>query len=188
MTTSTTWAEQSLVSATRSWHGPDTAPVLEYVSFRETAHANALGKASLAQLTEDQRKDHLNRHWLIELTANTITDPLKLERSLTTAGQRPVYYDRQEYSDNDNCAAVALSLPGRNGCVGISLPPTSHPRIGEASRLLNDRSTKALLSLVLTLTAEKGAQADDSPVQPMYLTHAVSPPELRTTAGDLLAA
>lgn len=177
------------LEATRSWHRPDTPPVHEYVPFRVTAHANALGKAALAQLNSKQRKEHLNRHKLIELTASTITDLPKLERSLTTTGQRPVYYDRQEYNDTENCAAVSLALPGRNGCVGLSLPPSAHSRIGATSRLLSGRSTKALLSLVLTLTLQTGTPTGDStPTQPVNLPHAVPPPPLRTITGDLLAA
>ncbi|MFJ5552497.1 helix-turn-helix domain-containing protein [Streptomyces sp. NPDC093225] len=176
------------LEAARSWYGPDTPPVHEDVPFRETAHANALGKASLAQLNSDQRTEHLTRHRPFELTASTITDVLELERSLTITGQRPVYYDRQEYNHTEKCAAVPLALPGRNACVGLSLPPASHSRIYDASRLLRGQSTTTLLSLVMSLTEISTPAGQQAPAQPVDLPHQIHPPQLQTTAGGLLTA
>lgn len=171
------------VGATRSWYGPQTPPVQEYVPFCDSAHANALGKAFLAQLDSNRRKDHLSRHRPIELTASTITDPHRLEVSLTTTGTRGVYYDLKEYNDTEKCAAVPLSLPGRTTSIAISLPPDAHPRIGDAAKLLRDHSTGLLLSLAFTTQATTRASPDGSSL-PVQLPRRLIPPRLWNTAGE----
>lgn len=50
------------VSITQYADGPSTPAVHEWVDFREAAHASAVGKALLAQLNEDKRRAHLERH------------------------------------------------------------------------------------------------------------------------------
>lgn len=56
------------VAITQYVDGPATPVVEEWVDFRVAAHASAVGKALLAQLDHDERKDHLARHQLTPFT------------------------------------------------------------------------------------------------------------------------
>ncbi|MFD9334950.1 helix-turn-helix domain-containing protein [Streptomyces sp. NPDC060028] len=185
------------VTITHSSHGPDTPPVLEDVPFTDTAHANAVGKAHLAQLDAQGRMDHLTRHRPFSLTPRTITDTQRLLHSLDTSGERGIQYDLKEYNDSEKCAAVPLILPGRTGCVALSLPTVDHARLGDAVRKLGGRSTSLLLSLLLTYTDQSnwsgipsgGNQAVRAEsATPLSLPHQLDAPPLQTTAGQFLIA
>lgn len=61
----------------------DHAPAVEeWVDFRATAHASAIGKCLLSQLDHEGRLDHLARHPVARLTSRTITDPEQLMHRL----------------------------------------------------------------------------------------------------------
>ncbi|MEU9237807.1 IclR family transcriptional regulator domain-containing protein [Streptomyces subrutilus] len=183
------------VAITHSSHGPDTPPVLEHVPFKDSAHANAVGKAHLVQLDAQGRMDHLTRHLPFSLTPRTITDTRKLLHSLDTSGERGIQYDLNEYNDSEKCAAVPLTLPGRTGCVALSLPTIEHARLGEAVRKLGGRSTSQLLSLLLTYTDQStwtstppagSHPITDQPVTTISLPHHLHAPLLQTAAGQFL--
>ncbi|RKT02154.1 IclR family transcriptional regulator [Streptomyces sp. 3211.6] len=127
---------------------PGIPTVHQWVDFRESAHASAVGKATLAQLDREARLDHLSRHQPEPLTPHTITNPDSLFRSLDLT---PVQYDLTEYSDQTICAANPLTLPGQTTCIAVALPATERRRLNQATTPLKAPSTTMALSLMLAL-------------------------------------
>ncbi|THA45680.1 IclR family transcriptional regulator C-terminal domain-containing protein [Streptomyces sp. A1136] len=135
---------------------PGIPTVDQYVDFRESAHASALGKANLAQLGREARLDHLSRYRPRKLTGHTITDPDSLFRAFDLS---PVQYDFEEYSDQDACAASPLILPGRTACIAVAVPATDRRRrLRQAAATIKDHSTTMALSLVLALNTTRPGQ------------------------------
>lgn len=98
---------------------PQAPRVDLWVGFHEAAHATALGKAVLATLDEEQRRDYLARHELADLTPHTVTDPRTLLRQLA----RPGYaVDREEYCLGTACVAAAVPSPCVVAAVAVSVP------------------------------------------------------------------
>ncbi|UUY52741.1 hypothetical protein NRK68_36415 (plasmid) [Streptomyces yangpuensis] len=143
--------------------GPGAPKVHEWVDFKATAHASAVGKSLLHQLDFDSRMDHLARWRTVPLTTRTITDLPDLFRSLDTNGPHALQFDLLEYSDQEVCVAVPLGFGGRAGSVAFSLPVAQKHRLLEAAKILSDSSTGLLLSLLLAadpLLSEPGQQTD----------------------------
>lgn len=61
------------VHVTQYAESPSTPAVNEWVDFRSSAHASAVGKSLLGQLDHNGRRDHLARHKMARLTSRTIT-------------------------------------------------------------------------------------------------------------------
>jgi DNA-binding IclR family transcriptional regulator len=137
------------VKISRCADGPATPKVNEWVDFRAAAHASAVGKSLLAQLDFEGRMDHLSRRRPVRLTSRTITDQGRLFHALDGHGPEAAQFDLLEYSTNEVCAAVPLSVGGQAGCVALSLPVTQRHRLVEAARILSSRSASLLLSLLL---------------------------------------
>ncbi|MFE9406368.1 IclR family transcriptional regulator C-terminal domain-containing protein [Streptomyces sp. NPDC006530] len=138
------------VQVLTSAHSPAAPAVEEWVAFRDTAHASAVGKSLLAQLDFGSRMDHLARYPSIQLTERTITDPRALLDSLDGHGPHAAQFDLLEYSCREVCVAYSLGLPGRASCVALSLPVRQYPRLLDAARELSERTTGLLLAHLLT--------------------------------------
>ncbi|GAA3900692.1 IclR family transcriptional regulator C-terminal domain-containing protein [Microbacterium invictum] len=91
-----------------------------WVGLHSSAHATALGKQILAELSQDERNDYLSRHVLEELTPYTISDRRLLLQQL----EQPVgpVLDRQEYAIGFTCLAVPVRAPGVMASLAVSLP------------------------------------------------------------------
>ncbi|MDX3533993.1 IclR family transcriptional regulator C-terminal domain-containing protein [Streptomyces sp. MB09-01] len=140
---------QGEVSIVRWSDGPSTPGVKQRVAFTEAAHATAVGKSLLSQLTFDQRMDHLSRHRPIALTQRTITNGAALFQNLDHHGPLAAQFDILEYSDGEVCVAVPLVIDGEIGCVALSLPVAQRHRLIQAAKILSSRSAGLLLSLLL---------------------------------------
>ncbi|WP_369384186.1 IclR family transcriptional regulator C-terminal domain-containing protein [Streptomyces sp. cg36] len=128
-----------------------TAPkVTEWVDFRASGHASAVGKSLLQQLDFEQRMDHLSRHRPARLTSRTITNHSDLFHALDGHGPHAAQFDLLEYSTAEVCVAVPLGVGGEAGCVALSLPVAQGHRLLEAARILSSRSASLLISLLLT--------------------------------------
>ncbi|MFE5721303.1 IclR family transcriptional regulator domain-containing protein [Streptomyces erythrochromogenes] len=128
-----------------------TAPAVnEWVDFRASGHATALGKSLLQQLDFDQRMDHLSRRHPVRLTPRTITNHSDLFRTLDGNGPHAAQFDLLEYSEAEVCVAIPLGVGGEAGCVALSLPVSQRHRLIEAARTLSSRSAILLISLLLT--------------------------------------
>lgn len=128
---------------------PSTPAVNEWVDFRSSAHASAIGKSLLGQLDINARRDHLSRHRMARLTSRTITNErLFLSRLDAQAPTVPVL-DLQEYAVGTVCAAVPITAGSSVGCLALSLPVKHAHRLREAANTLNRSATPVLLSLAL---------------------------------------
>jgi DNA-binding IclR family transcriptional regulator len=88
------------------------------VGRRLPAHATALGKALLAQLSDEEVYRRLD--WpLVSLTARTITDPVELRDELAEIRERGYATDDGENADGIKCTAVAIR-PTRSSHNAIS--------------------------------------------------------------------
>ncbi|MGW1651174.1 IclR family transcriptional regulator domain-containing protein, partial [Streptomyces atratus] len=121
----------------------------EWVDFRSSAHASAVGKCLLAQLDQNGRRDHLSRHKTARLTSRTITNEKVLFSKLDSQSATVPVLDLQEYAVGTVCAAVPLTAGSSAGCLALSLPVEDAHRLRAAAATLNRRAAPVLLSLAL---------------------------------------
>ncbi|MGY0067527.1 IclR family transcriptional regulator [Streptomyces sp. QTS137] len=137
------------VEVTQYADGPATPKVNEWVDFRDTAHATAVGKSLLTQLDHDGRRDHLARHRAVRLTSHTVTsDKVLLSRLAAHPPTVPVL-DLQEYAIGTVCAAVPITAGSSVGCLALSLPVEHAHRLRRAADTLNRNAAPVLLSLAI---------------------------------------
>ncbi|MFR9797448.1 IclR family transcriptional regulator [Streptomyces sp. MS06] len=137
------------VKVTQYAAGPATPAVHEWVDFRCSAHATAVGKSLLTQLDHNGRRDHLSRHRMARLTSRTITsDRLLLSRLEAQPPTVPVL-DLQEYAIGTVCAAVPITAGSSVGCLALSLPVEHAHRLRRAADTLNRSAAPVLLSLAI---------------------------------------
>ncbi|MGW0764043.1 IclR family transcriptional regulator [Streptomyces sp. NPDC002676] len=137
------------VKVTQCATGPTTPAVNEWVDFRYSAHATAIGKSLLTQLDHNGRRDHLSRHKMPRLTSRTITsDKLLLSRLESQPPTVPVL-DLQEYAIGTVCAAVPITAGSAVGCLALSLPLEHAHRLKQAADTLNRSAAPVLLSLTI---------------------------------------
>ncbi|MFD5567205.1 IclR family transcriptional regulator [Streptomyces cadmiisoli] len=137
------------VRVTQYADGPTTPAVNEWVDFRYSAHATAVGKSLLGQLDHNGRRDHLARHKMARLTSRTITsDRLLLSRLEAQPPTAPVL-DLQEYAVGTVCAAVPITAGSAVGCLALSLPVEQTHRLRQAADTLNRNATPVLISLAI---------------------------------------
>ncbi|CAM5227565.1 IclR family transcriptional regulator [Streptomyces fumanus] len=135
------------VSVTRYADGPDTPKVNEWVDFRCSAHATAIGKSLLTQLDHAGRRDHLARHRMARLTSHTITSDRVLLSELAAQPPAAPVLDLQEYAVGTVCAAVPVTAGAGVGCLALSLPVAQRYRLRRAAEGLNRGAASLLLSL-----------------------------------------
>ncbi|MER5294343.1 IclR family transcriptional regulator C-terminal domain-containing protein [Streptomyces pharetrae] len=137
------------VRVTQYADSPATPAVNEWVDFRCSAHATAVGKSLLGQLDHNGRRDHLARHKMARLTSRTITsDKLLLSRLESQPPTVPVL-DLQEYAVGTVCAAVPITAGATVGCLALSLPVEHAHRLRQAADTLNRNAAPVLLSLAI---------------------------------------
>ena len=86
-----------------------------WVGIHDAAHATALGKAILGQLTEPDRADYLSRHPMHDLTPHTVVDQQRLR--LPASGD--VAVDDGEYALGICCLAAAVATLDGVGAVAV---------------------------------------------------------------------
>lgn len=137
------------VTITQYAAGPTTPAVNEWVDFRFSAHATALGKSLLGQLDHNSRRDHLSRHKMARLTSRTITSDKLLLSRLETQPPTVPHLDLQEYAVGTVCAAVPITAGSSVGCLALSLPLEHAHRLRQAADTLNRGAGPVLLSLAI---------------------------------------
>lgn len=137
------------VTITQYAAGPTTPAVNEWVDFRFSAHATALGKSLLGQLDHNGRRDHLSRHKMARLTSRTITSDRLLLSRLETQPATVPHLDLQEYAVGTVCAAVPITAGSSVGCLALSLPVEHAHRLRHAADTLNREAGPVLLSLAI---------------------------------------
>lgn len=91
-----------------------------WVGLQDSAHATALGKQILADLSPEERLDYLSRHPLEELTPHTISDRRALLSQLEHGSGWTL--DREEYAIGHTCVAVPVLAPGISASLAVSIP------------------------------------------------------------------
>lgn len=129
--------------------GPATPVVNEWVDFRDSAHATAIGKSLLGQLDHNGRRDHLARHKMARLTSRTITSDKVLLSRLESQPPTVPHLDLQEYAVGTVCAAVPITAGSSVGCLALSLPVEHAHRLRQAADTLNRNAAPVLLSLAI---------------------------------------
>ncbi|MET9694384.1 IclR family transcriptional regulator C-terminal domain-containing protein [Streptomyces sp. NPDC006514] len=137
------------LSITQYADGPRTPAVHEWVDFREAAHASAVGKALLAQLGPEKRRDHLNRYRMEQFTPHTITSPEVLFDELDDRWPGQPLLDLQEYTLGTVCAAVPVGTGTEPQCVALSRPSPDPDRLRQAARVLRDEAVAVVLALIV---------------------------------------
>ncbi|MEV0091759.1 IclR family transcriptional regulator C-terminal domain-containing protein [Streptomyces sp. NPDC050738] len=137
------------VKITQVADGPRTPAVHEWVDFRSSAHASAVGKCLLTQLDQNGRRDHLSRHKIARLTSKTITNERVLFSKLDSQPATVPVLDLQEYAVGTVCAAVPLTAGAAVGCLALSLPLEHAHRLRAAADTLNRRAAPVVLSLAI---------------------------------------
>lgn len=116
-----------------------------WVGLQSSAHATALGKQILAELTDDDRLDYLSRHALEELTPRTISNRRTLLMQLEHSTGWVV--DQEEYIIGATCVAVPVIAPHLTASLAISLP--ADQAVVDRSLVSKLQRTARLLSLQL---------------------------------------
>ncbi|GGU96229.1 IclR family transcriptional regulator [Kitasatospora herbaricolor] len=128
----------------------DHAPaVQEWVDFRATAHASAIGKCLLSQLDHDSRRDHLSRHPVARLTSRTVVDADQLMHRLERQPATVPVLDIQEYALGTVCAAVPVIAGSTVGCLATSMPVDNVHRLKAAAELLAHRAAPLMLAMAV---------------------------------------
>lgn len=152
------------VSITQYADGPAAPLVEEWVDFRVAAHASAVGKALLAQLDYDDRKDHLARHRLTRFTSHTLTSQQDLFHQLDARPPNAPLLDLQEYAVGTVCAAVPITAGPNAECVALSIPVPDPGRLKQAARILQSEAAAVLLALIVAGSTPSTARRPEDTV------------------------
>ncbi|MEW2402299.1 IclR family transcriptional regulator C-terminal domain-containing protein [Streptomyces sp. NPDC046862] len=137
------------IDVTGCAQSPTTPAVHEWVDFRSSGHASAIGKSLLGQLDLNGRRDHLSRHRPARLTSRTITNERVLLSTLDAQTPTVPVLDLQEYAVGTVCAAVPITAGSSVGCLALSLPVEHAHRLRHAADTLNRGAAPVLLSLAI---------------------------------------
>lgn len=129
--------------------GENAPAVHEWVDFKATAHASAIGKCLLSQLDHDGRMDHLSRHPIARLTSRTITDADQLMHRLERQPATVPTLDLQEYALGTVCAAVPITAGSTVGCLAMSMSVDNAHRLRAAAELLAERAAPLMLAMAV---------------------------------------
>ncbi len=112
---------------------PNQPAVEIWADLRATAHAHAIGQCLLGQLSEEARRDHLDRHPPVGLTPSTVAEPPAVLRLLS--GVRPAVpvVEHQQYALGTVCAAVPITVGSVVATMALSLPLEQAGRLRAAA-------------------------------------------------------
>ncbi|MFE6912018.1 IclR family transcriptional regulator [Streptomyces erythrochromogenes] len=152
------------VAITQYADGPAAPAVEEWVDFRAAAHASSVGKALLAQLDDDERRDHLSRHPLTPFTTRTLTSRQVLFRQLDDRPPNTPLLDLQEYALGTVCAAVPITAGPNPECVALSIPVPDPSRLKQAARILQSEAAAVLLALIVAGSTRPAARRPEDTI------------------------
>ena len=113
-----------------------------HVGKRGPLHCSAAGKAILAAFPESRVAEILDRHGLVALTPNTVTDREELLAELETVAERGYAYNREESTEGLHAVGTAVLAPEGTVIGGLSVS-------GPAHRLKGDRLRSTVPDLLL---------------------------------------
>ena len=89
-------------------------------------HSSGIGKVLLAQMSEERIARILADHPMQAFTANTITDPITLDRELATIRAQRFAIDAEERNEGMRCIAAPVFDHSQSAVAGLSVSgPTS---------------------------------------------------------------
>ncbi|MFC4440159.1 MULTISPECIES: IclR family transcriptional regulator [Natrialbaceae] len=114
--------------------GSEAARIDTCVGDRVPIHCTALGKAILAFLPEQRRREIVDRHGLPAVNHNTITDRDALTQELETIREEQIAYDDEERLKGLRSVAAPI-LDGSDSVIGsISIAGPTHRMQGDRFR------------------------------------------------------
>ncbi|WP_254533566.1 IclR family transcriptional regulator [Natrinema gelatinilyticum] len=122
-------------------HGEDAIQTTHEIGLREPMHISGLGKAILAELSDERVRRIVDRHGLASFTEHTITDREALFDSLGDIRERGYALDMEEAKPGLRCVAASVSCESGplHGAVSIAAPK---------SRMQGDRLERQIPELV----------------------------------------
>lgn len=103
--------------------GGDSVRLDTYEGMEVYLHTTAMGKAILAELSEERREEIISEHGLPGVTENTITEYDELMEELAEVRERGYAIDNEERIDGIRCIATSITAEGRViGAVSVSAP------------------------------------------------------------------
>ncbi|WP_052866459.1 IclR family transcriptional regulator [Streptomyces niger] len=131
---------------------PDRPPVAEWVDFRTTAHAHAIGQCLLAQLDEEARKDHLARYQVQSLTPHSVRSEDHLLHRLDTVRKSQLAVEREEYAVGTVCAAIPIHVGSAAATVALSLPAGEADRLPSVTEKVQRMAESTLMTLAFSIS------------------------------------
>ncbi|MGW0789949.1 IclR family transcriptional regulator [Streptomyces sp. NPDC002911] len=131
---------------------PAAPAVHEWVPFRETGHAHALGQCLLGQLDDHAREDHLDRHPVRPLTRYSVRDRQECLNRLGSMKRTEPVIERQEYAIGTVCGAIPITVGSAVAAMAISLPLHQEERLLAAVEQLRCEVTTLLRSFVFSIS------------------------------------
>ncbi len=131
---------------------PARPPVTEWVDFRATAHAHAIGQCLLAQLDEATRREHLARHPVQSITPFSVRTEDDLLHRLDTVRRGQVAYERQEYALGTVCSALPIQVGAAAATLAVSLPVDELRRLRSVTDRLRKMAEATLTTLAFSIS------------------------------------
>ncbi|MEV0375307.1 IclR family transcriptional regulator C-terminal domain-containing protein [Streptomyces sp. NPDC050636] len=131
---------------------PDRPPVEEWVDFRTTAHAHAIGQCLLAQLDEASRKEHLARYPVQSITPFSVRSEGDLLHRLDTVRRDQVAYEQQEYAMGTVCSAFPVHVSSAAAALAVSLPAEELHRLRAVTDRLRTMAEATLTTLAFSIS------------------------------------
>ncbi|KIZ19339.1 IclR family transcriptional regulator [Streptomyces natalensis] len=131
---------------------PERPPVEEWVDFRATAHAHAIGQCLLAQLDEEARKEHLARYPVQSMTPFSVRTEDDLLHRLDTVRRGHVAYEQQEYALGTVCAAIPVQVGSAAAALAVSLPIHELHRLRTVTDQLRSMAEATLTTLAFSIS------------------------------------
>ncbi|MEU5210957.1 IclR family transcriptional regulator C-terminal domain-containing protein [Streptomyces sp. NPDC020742] len=131
---------------------PGRPSVEEWVDFRSTAHAHAIGQCLLAQLDEAARREHLSRYPVQSTTPFSVRSEGELLYRLDTVRRCQVAYERQEYALGTVCSAIPVQVGAAAATLAVSLPVSELHRLRSVTDRLRIKAEAALTTLAFSIS------------------------------------
>ncbi|MEU6392480.1 helix-turn-helix domain-containing protein [Streptomyces sp. NPDC046939] len=131
---------------------PASPAVAEWADFAATGHAHAIGQCLLSQLSEEARRDHLDRYPAHALTPYSVPDNETLLRKLRTVGRMEPLIERQEYALGTACAAFPVTIGSTAAAVAVSLPAHQADRLLPLAHRLQDEIGRLVGTLAFSIS------------------------------------
>ncbi len=127
------------------------------IGYRNPPHSCAVGKALLADLSEQDLTQFIKEYGLSKKTDSTITDPLRLKEHLETVRTQGYALDDEENEKGIRCVAAPIRNEAGRAVAAISI---SGPAFRVTRKLVQDRLRKEVMQIALKISQRLGYWSD----------------------------